>query len=169
MENHRGALERLLPALLTSIQLTRGEITFRINLQELAILAGIENRADTETCDHSICVHIKRRGVEMKIIIPGNKTHLGPADNKLCHLIARSHIWFEQLKSGEHTSIASIARAENMDAGGVSRFMQLAFLAPDIVETILKGEQSPDLTLEKLKRLPDLPLAWSDQRIRLGL
>ena len=165
----RNALERLLPTLLQYIRLTKGEITFRINLQELAIVAGIKNRADTDTFDRSICVQIKRRGVEMKIIIPGNKTHHGPADHKLCHLIGRSHKWIEQLKSGEHTSIAAIAQAENMDPGDVSRFMQLAFLAPDIVETILKGEQSPDLTLEKLKRLPDLPLAWTDQRIRLGL
>lgn len=162
-------LERLLPALLTCIQLTRGEITFRINLQELAIATGTENCSGLDTCDHRICVQMKRRGVEMKIIIPGKTAHHGPVDNKLAHLIGRSHNWFEHLKSGERKSIAAIARDENMDPGDVSRFMQLAFLAPDIVETILKGEHSPDLTVETLKRLPDLPLAWSDQRLRLGL
>jgi hypothetical protein len=165
----RKTLERLLPSIFTCIHLTRGEITFRINLLELASVAGIENCSDNETCDHSVCVQMKHRGVEMKIIIPGKKTHHGPADHKLCHLIGRSRIWIEQLKSGEHKSIAAIARAEDMDPGDVSRFMQLAFLAPDIIETILKGEQPPDLTAETLKRLRDLPLAWADQRIRLGL
>ena len=42
--------------------------------------------------------------------------------------------------------------------------MQLAFLAPDLIEAILDGRQSPDLTATKLQRLDRLPLLWDDQR-----
>ena len=46
--------------------------------------------------------------------------------------------------------------------------MPLAFLAPDIVATILTGTQPVELTTEVLLRRTDLPLAWAEQRALLG-
>jgi hypothetical protein len=46
--------------------------------------------------------------------------------------------------------------------------MRGAFLAPDIVVAILEGRQPPDVTTERLKRLPHLPYAWDRQRRLLG-
>ncbi len=45
--------------------------------------------------------------------------------------------------------------------------MPLAFLAPDIVATILAGTQPVELTTEALMKRSELPLAWSDQRALL--
>lgn len=42
------------------------------------------------------------------------------------------------------------------------------FLAPDIVEAIVKGRQPLDLTSEKLKRLGILPMDWQGQREALS-
>jgi hypothetical protein len=42
-------------------------------------------------------------------------------------------------------------------------FLPLACLSPDIVEAILAGRQPANLTVERLKRLSDLPLEWSKQ------
>ncbi|MBE0532630.1 MAG: hypothetical protein IH626_17540 [Rhodospirillales bacterium] len=50
----------------------------------------------------------------------------------------------------------------------VGRLLPLAFLAPDIVESILAGNQPVDLTAEVLLRRTDLPLAWTDQKALLG-
>jgi len=50
----------------------------------------------------------------------------------------------------------------------MSRFLPLAFLAPDIVEAILAGKHPIELTAEKLKRIGMLPFAWDDQRRLLG-
>jgi len=57
---------------------------------------------------------------------------------------------------------------DGVDEGDVSRFLPLAFLAPDIVEAILRGEQPVSLTAEKLKRLRNLPKSWEEQRELLG-
>jgi hypothetical protein len=46
--------------------------------------------------------------------------------------------------------------------------MPLAFPAPDIVEATLAGRQPVELTLEKLKRLRNLPKSWENQRQVLG-
>jgi hypothetical protein len=41
--------------------------------------------------------------------------------------------------------------------------LPLAFLAPDIVEAILKGRQPIELTAARLMRIRDLPLSWAEQ------
>jgi hypothetical protein len=48
--------------------------------------------------------------------------------------------------------------------------MPLSFFAPRIIETIVAGRQSPELTLEVLTRRIDLPLLWSaqEQALRIG-
>jgi hypothetical protein len=48
----------------------------------------------------------------------------------------------------------------------VRRLLRLAFLAPDIVEAIVKGRQPRALTVRRL--LEGIPLAWSEQRTQFG-
>ena len=109
---------------------------------------------------------MKRRGVEKKIILPGNNTI--NKDQNLMALIARSYRWLQDLKEGRVNNITEIAANEKMDNGDASRFIQFAFLAPEIVTSIFEGRQPLDLTSEKLKRLGSLPHSWSDQKSRLG-
>ena len=61
-------------------------------------------------------------------------------------------------------SIQGIAYRDGIDASDVGRSIQLAFLAPDIVETILAGRQPVELTAKRLKRIGALPLEWDRQR-----
>ena len=42
--------------------------------------------------------------------------------------------------------------------------ISLAFLAPDIVETIIDGMQPMSLTPERLKKACPLPASWEEQR-----
>ena len=51
----------------------------------------------------------------------------------------------------------------------VTRVIYLAFLAPDIVQRIVRGEQPVDLTTDRLIRMGPLPVAWEDQRVLLGM
>jgi len=65
-------------------------------------------------------------------------------------------------------TLCQIAKSENTDTADVSRSLQLAFLAPELVAAILNGRQSPEMTATKLKRLDRLPLLWEDQRTPLN-
>ena len=49
-----------------------------------------------------------------------------------------------------------------------SRIIQLAFLAPDLTERILRGDHPPSLTATELVGLVPLPTSWAAQRVRLG-
>lgn len=68
------------------------------------------------------------------------------------------------LSSGEVPTIATLARAEGVSASYISLKISLAFLAPDIVETIIDGMQPMSLTPERLKKACPLPASWEEQR-----
>jgi hypothetical protein len=113
---------------------------------------------------------LKRRGVEAKLIIDnGDHALLSNLDPALIKAVARARIWNQRLISGKMTSLRAIAKSESVTHPYVKRLIKLAFLAPDIVETILAGRQPVDLTAERLTRLVDLPDRWDQQRRLLGL
>ena len=124
--------------------------------------------ADVETETVLRPVTLKRRGVERRIVIRGLGGHAAPPDKLLCSLVAKPIAWMDRLTSATPPSLSAIAKDEGISVGDVSRTLQLAFLAPDIVEAILAGRQPIDLTAQKLKRLKELPTEWPAQRQLLG-
>jgi DNA invertase Pin-like site-specific DNA recombinase len=110
---------------------------------------------------HDIPMRMKRRGIEMRLIING----AGPVrvDQTLLKTIVRAHKWFNDLTTGKVKNMAKIASSEGVDKSYVSRVVNLAFLAPDIIESIIAGHQPADFNVEKLTKRTDLPLEWAQQ------
>jgi hypothetical protein len=82
-------------------------------------------------------------------------------------LEARSRV-ADYLNPDLRLTVSDIADREGADVGDVSRSLQLAFLAPDLVGAILDGRQPIALTAERLKRVGELPLLWKEQRALLA-
>jgi hypothetical protein len=66
------------------------------------------------------------------------------------------------LDNGRYGSISAMAAAEKIDRGYLGRTLQLALLAPDLVEAVLDGMQPADLALPALLKL--FPADWKRQR-----
>jgi site-specific DNA recombinase len=113
-------------------------------------------------------VQMKRRGVEMRIVLEGDSTP-SRVDLPLLKAVARARRWAEELVSGKVQSVNELARREKLNGRSVRRLLPLGFLAPRIVEAIAEGRQPVDLTLEALTRRIDLPLLWSAQHRALGI
>jgi DNA invertase Pin-like site-specific DNA recombinase len=113
-----------------------------------------------------IPMQMKRRGMEMRLIIDGARP--ARVDQTLLKTIVRAHKWFNDLIYGRVHNMAEIASRENVDKSYVFRVMNLAFLAPDITESIIAGQQPADLSVERLTKRIDLPLDWVQQRQILG-
>jgi len=47
----------------------------------------------------------------------------------------------------------------------VTRILPLAFLSPEIIESVLRGNQQDSMSVERLKRLSPLPGDWKSQDI----
>jgi hypothetical protein len=106
---------------------------------------------------------VKRRGVEMRLIINGGDEPRKP-DPALLKAFARARRWFDELVSGRVRSLVEIARREGLAKRYVTRLTKLAFVSPAFVEAIAEGEVSPETNLQMLMdgRLA-VPLCWGNQ------
>ena len=147
--------------LVERVDLDALQIDISLDLLPLSGMAGAIIR-------HVLPVRIKRRGAELRLVLEGNGAVPPNPDMALVQSVARAHKWFDDLSSGRKRSISEIAESEGLSDRYVSRLMPLAFLAPDIVEAMLKGNQPVDLTAETLTRRTDLPLDWAEQKALLG-
>jgi len=112
---------------------------------------------------------VRRRGVEMRLVIEGNRAPAPRADSALLKAVARARQWSEDLLAGRAQSVAEIAERERVGSRYVRRLLRLAFLAPEIVEAIAAGDQPPELTAEALAERIDLPLLWTAQAKAVGI
>jgi site-specific DNA recombinase len=115
-------------------------------------------------------LRLQRRGPELRIVLQGSAAPPPKPDPLLVQRLieARAHV-ADYFDPGQGLSLSAIARRAGVHVGDVSRALQLAFLAPDLVEAILDGTQPVDLTPERLKRARELPLLWDEQRAMLGV
>jgi DNA-directed RNA polymerase specialized sigma24 family protein len=116
----------------------------------------------------SISVRLTRCGGGIRLIVPGESGGEGRAhpNAALITAVARAHVWYARLLSGEAPSLRALAREHGVLPRSVRRILRCAFLAPDLIETILQGHQPPALTLAGLCHT--LPLDWAEQRKEFG-
>jgi site-specific DNA recombinase len=114
-------------------------------------------------------MQLKRRGVELRLIVGDRNRSAAIVDLSLLKVVARAHRWFDEISTGKERSLAAIAAREGLNVRYVSRLIRLAFLAPDIVESIVDGRQPTALTAEALTRRIELPLSWCAQRTALNV
>jgi site-specific DNA recombinase len=135
----------------------------------LRVPTSAEASSATLTLKRLIPLKMKRRGVELRLVI-GNEPPSGTKlDAALMKTIARAHRWFDQLVSGEAKSLTAIATREGLHYRFVGKVIRLAFLAPEILEAIAEGRQPPELSAELLTKHTNLPLDWDDQKRLLDI
>jgi len=145
----------------------------RVELQQDGIrltllLASLVPANPLITITQEIPMHMKRCGIEMRLVIKPNGSSAPRTDLTLIKAMARAHEWFGQLSSGEAASISDISFREGIDKGYISHMLNLAFLAPDITEAIIAGNQPADLSVHSIIKRIKLPLEWTEQRRLLG-
>src|SRR4051794_38597689 len=114
-------------------------------------------------------IDYKRRGAETKLVLPGLARHhqASRCDPALIKAIARGRAWFEELATGRARSLQELADRDCIARRYIRRLIDLAFLSPQLVETILQGRQPVELTATRLTEL-DLPLSWTEQHSLLA-
>jgi ParB-like chromosome segregation protein Spo0J len=100
------------------------------------------------------------------LVLPGlaqqHQKHSSRCDPALIKAIARGRAWFEELAIGHARSLQELAKRDGISRRYIRRLVGLAFLSPQLVEAILQGQQSVELTATRLTEL-DLPLDWIEQ------
>lgn len=109
---------------------------------------------------------IVKRGGRKEMQMPDRVLQERTPDNTLVKALARAFRWKNLLESGEYATIAELAEREGIALSYLTRVLRLTLLAPDIVETILDGQQGSEVTLARV--LEPFPLEWKQQSGRLN-
>ena len=88
----------------------------------------------------TVCVPLvlKKRGQELRLLLGDCETGIGP-DEVLIKKLVRAQQYKDLLFSKQHESMDEIAARFDVSKGDVSKLIRLAFLTPDIVQSILDG------------------------------
>ena len=158
----------LLKRIVQRVDFAEEKLTVQIDIGK--VLHRAENLSDIELPSLEITtpIQLARRGGELRLILKGASGDAGSPDPNLIKTLLDARRRYGSYTAETETTLSQIACNDDTDTADVSRSLQLAFLAPDLVGVILDGRQTPDLTATKLKRLDKLPLLWQDQRALLG-
>jgi hypothetical protein len=168
--NGTNAEKRLLiQQLIDKIILSEKDIRIVASRSGLANLCGVKIVAskNEEPIVLKVEAALCRLGKGKNLIVAGQaKTH--NPDPALIKAVVRAHRWFEMLKTRQVKSISEIAKVEQLSRAYVGSLLPLAFLAPDIVESILDGRQPIGVSLDRMLAQPRPPLEWTVQRSDFG-
>jgi hypothetical protein len=110
-------------------------------------------KSDGRTITVRVPILIRKRGGRKVILAPDGavsgirKLFCQQVDNATVKAFARALRWREMLENGTYSTIEEIAEGEKIAETYVGRILRLNLLAPDVVERILAGRQTPDITL----------------------
>jgi len=99
-----------LTALVDRVDLARDG--FKLSLR---LPTSLEDPADTLTLERFVLLIMKKRGVELRLVIQNEPSSSSKVDVVLLKTIARAHRWFDQLLSGEVKSLTAIATREGLN------------------------------------------------------
>lgn len=112
----------------------------------------------------SMPIRTKKVDGHCRIIYPfGGET---PKQNAIIRAIRRAQLWEGMLCDGEAKSVMELSGKIGFKEGYVRQILALNNLAPDIVSTILAGNEPDGLSLARLRR--GFPEDWQEQRRELG-
>jgi site-specific DNA recombinase len=113
-------------------------------------------------------LQLKRCGHNMRLVVTDeNKRQTMKYQGLIDHL-SKAYQWLTLITSGKVQSIREIAEVEKVDPTHVTRTINKAFLAPEIMRAILNGTQPAHLNLNYLKQFRVLPNNWNEQKSLLG-
>ncbi len=140
-------------------ELSPGKLVIRLDRAELAKV--VECNPDKINPDALILTNpfqMRRRGVELKL-------HLGDApaeiDRTLVQNVVNAQKWIALIHSG--MTFSEIAESEGTSKRRIQDVVDLAMLAPDVLDAIAAGEQPEGLTSDYLIK-SCVPALWSEQR-----
>jgi site-specific DNA recombinase len=140
-----------------------------IKVRHGVLLSGeVPSRASDEraasTIELTAAVDFKRRGVATKVVLPGLMPQNQPSisDPALIRAVVLGRAWFDELATGRARSLEELAKRHNITRRYIRRLIDLAFLSPRLVDSILQGRQPVTLIATRLSKF-DLPLDWAEQ------
>jgi site-specific DNA recombinase len=149
-----------LTELVHKVEIADEKIT--LELSATAALGDMTLKEEPAAIRREVPLRFKRRGGETRVVIGGLERRPAGPDPALIRLLSRAMSWWESIETGKN-SIERIAEREDLSERYLRDILQLAFLAPPIMDEIVRGEQAETVRWDALMCHPILPLGWRQQ------
>lgn len=134
----------------------------------------LKGNGDTIT-EHARYTHIRipatlrKHALKLNFINPAGKpvSKVPKLDSTLIKNVALAFKWREGIQTGKFRTLQQIADDEDCTERFIRKILPFAYLAPDIIESIINGTQPASFDYKKFQEQP-IPIEWSAQRIHLG-
>ena len=163
---------RILQCFVARIEVGRESVIMRVRPGRIADIVKPDNEAlridkaasDVEpTLDLVIPARLKRIGMETKLLIGGTGGPRGTPDRSMLRLLAQANRYRKMMLDGQGRTMSELAREAGVGRPYFCRIVRLGFLAPDVVNALLRDRHPPELTAQQLSRQTKLPNGWEDQ------
>jgi site-specific DNA recombinase len=174
---HSSQIIDLIKTLIRKIVLSKEQV--RITRSRVALVESLMGNKLTDTDSNAlhqapdeyvvtIPVNLKRCGLETRLIIPGEMASQAHARTATAvqDALAKALAWNQALITGTASSMTELGKQEGVTQQYIAQVIKLAFLSPDIMKAIIRGDIPSTLTLDILKK--GFPLDWDKQRQMLG-
>lgn len=167
-------LRTCLGQLAARIELGPGSLRIELSRSRLRWLlegsseASIRHNEEDERLSVQVPVRLKRVGKEIRMLVDGpDKVARRTPDHSLHRLLTQAQRYRELLLDGSGRTMRELASEAGVTRSYLTRVVRLAFLAPSIVNAILRDEHPLELNAQALVRHHNLPADWNSQRRRL--
>ncbi|MHA1572966.1 MAG: hypothetical protein ACTSX8_03140 [Alphaproteobacteria bacterium] len=170
----RAVLQRLVDRI--DVQRETVEIAIRPAAIPEIVSPDFDPNVATETVSDgciiilSIAARLKRVGMETKLLIESADGGLRrKPDRSMLRLLAQAHRYREMLLTAQGKTMSELAEEAGVGRPYFCRVVRLGFLAPQIVQTILRGRHPLEFTANRLSHHTKLPNEWQEQTSQLGI
>ncbi len=161
-----------LKTVLTRVVIRSDSVEIRLNAGSLFQNLLRETEGRQGELAEAVLVHLscpfrcKSRRQMLRIVVGNDQPAASDGTVAILKAIARARLWYDQIVSGEVTSLAELARLHGVTPRYVKKIFPCALLRPEIIETILNREGTRQTTLKALAE--KVPLDWAGQLRTFG-
>ena len=152
---------KLLRQLVTEVRLGTDQVSIVLNASESCTLLDLTRMAEAPTL--TVASRLKRRGGVMRLITPSGSAAAPVVDRTLVKAIVQGRAWWQELLADNNLTLDAIGQREGITSPYVLRIVRLAFLSPQMLDSILAGTLPAHLTLKRLIATDGVAARWDRQ------
>ena len=163
MAGPRVAAAKLLRSLVAAVRLGTDQVSIVLDPSKLGTLLDLNGMAEAVTL--TVAARLKRRGGVMRLITPSGSAAAPAVDRTLVKAIVQGRGWWQELLADNSLTLDAIGQRGGITSPYVLRIVRLAFLSPQMLDSILAGTQPAHLTLKRLIATDGIAARWNHQQI----
>ena len=157
----RAPAAKLLRQLVAEVRLGTDQVSIVLDPSNVSILLELSGMAEATTL--TVAARLKRRGGVMRLITPSGSAAAPAVDRTLVKALVQGRSWWQELLADNNLTLDAIGQREGITSPYVLRIVRLAFLSPQMLDSITAGTQPAHLTLKRLIATNGVAARWDRQ------